>query len=483
MIIILREKYNKLSAPVKAALWFTVCNFVLKGISFISGPLFTRILSSEEYGKYSVFLSYEQIILILATWEIQIGSYQKGIFKYKDNIQEYTSATQLLTNFLTIILFIIIFICQRAFVSLTGMNKFDIIFLFLYLVFRPAYDCWLAQKRKDYNYKPAVMVTLLYSIANVIIPLLALFVFERTANVKFETTLATSALICFFLYLPNANYRKILKKIDKIKDYWNFNITFGAPLVLHSLSFLVLSQSDRIMISKMAGNSQAAFYSVAYSIASVVTIIQNSINQSMVPWQYQKLEEGELEKVKNVFHSLLLIFAIAIIAFLLIIPEAIKILFTSSYYEAIWCIPPITVGIFFMFLYSIFVNVESYYENTQYIMYVSITCAIINVILNYFGIKIFGYIACAYTTLISYILFAIGHYLFMKKVLRKNLIKKNIVNPIIVILVSVGAVVTSIIITILYTQVVIRYLILTIVIIVTLIFKNKILLLFSSIRK
>ena len=82
----IKKRYIDMAAPAKAALWFTMCNFLLKGISFITVPMFTRLLPSEEYGKLSVFTSYEQVILILATWEIQLGAYQKGIFKYTEDI-------------------------------------------------------------------------------------------------------------------------------------------------------------------------------------------------------------------------------------------------------------------------------------------------------------------------------------------------------------------------------------------------------------
>ena len=40
--------YKNLALPLKASLWFTICNFILKAISFITVPLFTRYLSTEE---------------------------------------------------------------------------------------------------------------------------------------------------------------------------------------------------------------------------------------------------------------------------------------------------------------------------------------------------------------------------------------------------------------------------------------------------
>lgn len=104
------NNYNNLSNPVKAAFWFTICNLLLKGISFITVPVFTRLLSETEYGKLSLFISYEQFFLIFSTWEIQNGAYQKGIFKYKNDIKNYTVATLILVNIITVVFFSIVFL-------------------------------------------------------------------------------------------------------------------------------------------------------------------------------------------------------------------------------------------------------------------------------------------------------------------------------------------------------------------------------------
>ena len=55
------NKYKNSSIQVKAALWFTACSILQKGISFVVVPIFTRVLSTKEYGTYSLYLSWLQI--------------------------------------------------------------------------------------------------------------------------------------------------------------------------------------------------------------------------------------------------------------------------------------------------------------------------------------------------------------------------------------------------------------------------------------
>lgn len=453
----IKETYKGLPLPAKASAWFTICNFILKGISFISGPLFTRLLVPEEYGTLSVFISYEQFILILATWEIQLGAYQKGIFKYKDDVNFFTTASQALINILTVGFFLIVFLFHKTVSRFTGMPVTILLLLFVYLLVCPAYYEWLTRKRKAYDYKAGVTLTLLYSIVNVLLPMGALLVFERTANVKFSFTLIGSSVICLFFFVKHMDYWKIPGRWEQTKQYWKYCLVFEGPLVFHSLSYLILAQADRVMIRELIGSRQAAFYSVAHTIAGVVIIFQSSINVSLSPWRYQMLEDKNYGAVKKVTSELLVAFWIMITLFILFVPEMMKIIFPIEYFEAVWCIPPVSSGVFFIFLYSIFVNIEEYYERTTYVVYVSVTCGIINIVLNYCFINIFGYIACAYTTLFSYMLFAAGHYYFMRKTLKMAQVKEDVVNGKVTLMISGLVILCSVLATILYKMPLIRY--------------------------
>ena len=93
----------------------------------------------------------------------------------------------------------------------------------------------------------------------------------------------------------------------------------------------------------------------------------------------------------------------------------------KEYTEAIWCIPPIVMGIYFTFCYGLFSTVEFYYGVTKFIALASTVGAVLNVLLNAMFIPIFGYIAAAYTTLACYVMFTIAHYVIMRKATKENI--------------------------------------------------------------
>lgn len=468
------ERYRGLAPVAKASLWFVFCNLMLKGISFFSAPVFTRLLSDEEYGRLSIFLSFEQLLLILATWEIQLGTYQRGIFKYKNDIEIYTTSTQALINLLTVAFFILVVSFHSIFQKLTGFSFKIMGLLCLYYMVRPAYDCWLIRKRAAYEYKPAVFMTILYSLVNVIVPIGALLLIERTAEIKISATLIASTLICACMFFPHANYLKLYLHRERVKEYWSYTIKFVIPLMLNGLSYLVLGQADRVMIGRMVGDAQAAYYSIAYSLATTVNIVQDAINQVVIPWRYQKMEDRQFDDIRNASNALLIGVGGMILMFILIMPEVIGVLFPQTYYEAVWCIPPISASVYFMFLYSLFVSFETYYEQTKYVMYVSVTCGLLNIVLNYFCIKRFGYVVCAYTTLFSYICFAAGHYYFSHKLIKKREPNAAIFDVKIICVISCVLLVASIGITLIYPYAYIRYGILLVAVGIAFLCRNKI---------
>lgn len=95
---VLKEKYKRMSIPVKASLWYTVCNVINKGIALLSTPIFTRILTEEQYGTFAIFQLWFSILIIFTSLNVFLGGYQKGLILYKNDIKRFTSSQLGLTT-------------------------------------------------------------------------------------------------------------------------------------------------------------------------------------------------------------------------------------------------------------------------------------------------------------------------------------------------------------------------------------------------
>ena len=98
------------------------------------------------------------------------------------------------------------------------------------------------------------------------------------------------------------------------------------------------------------------------------------------------------------------------VGLILISPEILKLLAPSAYWKGIILIPPLVLSNFVIFAYTMYVNIEYYYEKTIVITVNTIIAAGMNIVLNGLYIPKFGYTAAAYTTLFSYaVSFALHH--------------------------------------------------------------------------
>lgn len=413
----LLAKYKGLSAPVKAALWFTLCNIMQKGISMITVPIFTRLLTAEQYGVYSVYNSWYTIIGVFATLNLYYGVFNNGMVKYPDKRDSFTSSMQGLTTTITGIFLIIFMVAQDFWCKVLDLSPLLVYAMFLELFFASAYSFWAARQRFEYKYISLVIVTLLIAVGSPLIGIVAVLLSKHKAEARVLSFVLVQILVGLACYIYN------LKKGKKFfhKEYWKFALAFNIPLIPHYLSQSILQQSDRIMISSMVGTDKAAIYSVAYSVSSLMILITSAINNSFIPYTYNSIKERKFSDLRSYTNSLITLVGAGTFFVVAFGPEVIKIFAPAEYYEAIWIIPPVSAAVYFMFLYPIFGNIEFYFEENKFVAMASILGAVANVILNYIFIKLFGYIAAGYTTLFCYILFSFGHYLFMKKVLKKHL--------------------------------------------------------------
>ena len=373
------EKYRKLPVQVKASLWFIMCNVLLKGISFFTAPMFARLLPTDEYGKLTLFASYEQIILIFATWEVGLSPFQRGLLKYKDSKEVLTSVVIMFGMIATVIVSCFVLIFHKNISNFTEMPLWLLVVLLIYAFLNTAYVSWMTENKLYFKYIHVSVLTVVMTVAQIAFSLMAVLFIDANAEMKMLFTLIPGIIVYVVLVLKRFRPRKLCENKEETKIQLHFLFTFTWPLVIHSLSYLILAQADRIMIGKMVSNSAAGLYGVAYTIASVVIIVQTGVLQVLSPWIYHQMDCRNYDGIKTRMLPILILVSVLYILFMLIAPDVIIYLYPQYYWEGIWCIPPISMGVYFMFMYSLFVAIEECLDQTKYVALVSITCALINV--------------------------------------------------------------------------------------------------------
>ena len=88
------QNYYRMPVQVKASMWYAACNVLQKGMSFVTVPIYIRMLTVSEYGRYVTFLSWKDIVMIFATFNLFYGVYTKYIIDHEKDRDGYTSCMQ-----------------------------------------------------------------------------------------------------------------------------------------------------------------------------------------------------------------------------------------------------------------------------------------------------------------------------------------------------------------------------------------------------
>ena len=380
------NKYNSLSLHFKATLWFFVCSVLQRGISTITTPIFTRLLTTAEYGRFSVFNSWLSIVQIIVTLQLSSGVYAMGIVKFKEEEKVFTSSLQGL-NLVLCVLWTIIYLLFRDFWnSLLTLTTVQMLAMLVMIWSTTAFHFWMANQRNQFKYRHLVIATLIVSILK---PAVGIF-FVLHAEDKVTARILGLALVEVVCYTGFFVAQMVRGKVFYSGKYWKYAILFNLPLIPHYLAGTVLSSSDRIMIERLSTASAVGIYSLAYSISQVMHMVSDSLNKTMVPWLYQRIREKDYSKIGGRVYVSLVLIAIANIILIAFAPEIIRVFAPPQYHEAIYVIPPVAMSVFAQYLYLCFALFEFYFEKRIWTTISTFTSAVINLVLNYIFIPVFA---------------------------------------------------------------------------------------------
>ena len=467
------DKFNKLSPVAKSSFALIFAKFFQRGMSLVSGPIFVRIMPQTEYGIISTFTSWQSVLYIIATLNMAQGVFNNGMIDYKNDREHFTFSIMCLANICTFLLLSIYFVGYRWLNPFIDMPPVLMVVMFLYFFFTPAYNYWMGRQRFEYKYKAITVVMVGSSIISTIIAIVAVLLSrdDQKAIVKVVSTESVSIAIGIVITIYT-----LFKAKGKINtQYWKYALAFNLPLVPHYLSMYILSSSDRIMITRFVGTAQTAIYNVAYTVASIMLIFWNSVDATYAPWIYQHMEKNDIEPIKKRGNQVLVLFGGITIFSSLFAPEIIRILAPQNYYEGIYVVPAVSAGVFFTACYSLYMRIELFLKKTKPIMIATCIAAVLNIVLNYIFIGIFGFVAAGYTTFVCYALLALFHGINLKRIGYGNVYDNKSVLGI-----SLIVTLSSLSITLLYNYSIVRYILIFIMIVVAICKRKAII---SLIRK
>lgn len=404
---------------VKSSIWYTIANVSIRAVAIITTPIYTGMLTTADYGKANTYNSWIDVFNVFACLCV-VYSIGRAKLDFKDKFDEYMSALQGLSSSFGLILLILAFIFREA---LSGWIHYEVplaVGLFAYLCVSPSVEYMMQKTRYEYRYKENILISVITCVGQVALSISLMLLFNDQRYIgKILGVMIPTAIMGIVFYI-----RFIVRgKVFYNREYWIYALKIGLPMIPHGLAMILLAQMDRIMIKDIIGDDQAGLYAFGYSFATLLMIFTNAIGQAWLPWFNETLHAGGRERIRSIQKKLVILGCFLSFCFIVAAPEALMLLAisNSSYWVAKYVVPPVVLGTLAQYFYTNYVNFEIYLKKTPVIAVGSCAAALINYVLNMAFIPRYGYLAAAYTTLASYLVLMLMHYITVRFILREKL--------------------------------------------------------------
>lgn len=412
----------------KAGIFYIVAQLFVRGITFLMTPVFTRLLTQEQFNQYKLFESWLLIfgpVMSLCLWR----SVERAKYDVKDRFNEFVSSVQTL-SYLSITVFFVFFMIFRDQVkqlsSATGLilTDFMLVIAFLYTYAHTSIFYFQRREKQMMRYKASTTFTAATVVPATLLSVLLVVCGRMSGHTDDLLTLRIAGY-----YIPmvigGLGVGVLMlaqgKKAVNLR-YWKYALVFSLPLIPEVLSIQIMNQADKVMVSAMTGSVCGSILALATTVSYIIWILEDSVWNAWLPWMYEKIARGEGKDIRSNWTVLMHAFGAISLALVVFAPEIIMILGGSKYRDAVYLIAPMVTGTLFRFYSYSYTAIQNFHKKTGFVAASTVSVMFLNVILNYIFIKIFGYQAAAYTTAFCYLVLMCVQSFMEKRVTGEELI-------------------------------------------------------------
>jgi len=356
-------------------------------ISYLTTYLVNQNLTPEELGKYSYVFTICNLLFPFLSLSVYCSYLRFDSLYDKQRLKQFVIVSSV---FSTILMFTVIYII---------FGKISYCFFSFIIVF--------SERLYFFRTKEKILI---YNIVNnsqklILLLLVYYYIADLTSGLLMLYTGFSYMLISLLSWLMH-------KKIDELnvnENVFSFNtvLKFSIATSLMTIVAWFSAVSDQVIIEYYFDYASLAPYSVAFRMISMLTLI-SGIFIAYYPLLYYKEMDAKngsvIKNFQNIFVLLLVVFAISICIF----RDEIYTLFgATQYIEHSQYLILLVAGEVFRLIASIMMTYRTYKLQQNYILTCLVVISIFNLLLNMLLIPVYGPIAAAWTTLLTYILYTI----------------------------------------------------------------------------
>ena len=413
------SKYGDLS---KNTLLFTINSFGSKLITFLLVPLYTNVLSTNDYGTADLMTSTAQLLIPLLTLNIQDAVLRFSLDKTK-NPKKIISVCCTINSISMCLLGITLFLL--SYFGILSFGKEYIIFLFFSFAFGGIQNSLQMYMKAIDNVKVLVYSGLASTLFSCVSNLLLLLVFKVGILGYLISNLIGHFVAIFIMFFFGKIYRDVRFTTDTklIKEMF----VYSAPLAINSVAWWINTASDKYIITFFCGAAINGIYSVAYKIPTILSTFQTIFYNA---WSVSAITEFDKDDkdgfIGNIYSLYMCVSTIGCSLILIFNKFLASMLYAKDFYDAWRSVPFLLLGVAFngiaLFEGCLFTAVKK----TKEVSRTTIVGAIVNTIANFILIPLFASSGAAFATMIGYLTVWIVRTISLQKIvhMRVNWMKQ-----------------------------------------------------------
>ena len=376
-----------------------VANSSIKFITFLLMPLYTRVLSTADYGITDTIINLA--VLVVSGYSLCID-WGMNAFFYDEKTEDYQ---QRITTSGTVFCLITAGACLltaclskpiSVFLFKSGEYWFAVSLGFLYAAIKLSYFAFRVSTRMRGQLK-SVAVYSLAELASLLIMNILLILVFKVGYIAILYANVISQIVCGLLY--TWGNRKLVKPKKWDKPLLSRVLKYCVPLTPVVLLTWVNSFIDRYFIGQFHDQGQVGLYGRAFQMVTLLSVLTTSFLSAYPSFAYSNADDEDKRPQYAMVYDALVAILCVLAAFVTIFAKEIFVVMTaSSYREAYIAVGFLSFGHIFYTLGNVMGYGITIQKNGKLYLLVNASGAICNIALNFLLVPKFGYVGAAITT-------------------------------------------------------------------------------------
>lgn len=376
-----------------------------KILSFFLLPLYTGILSTEEYGTFDYIVSLTTFIAPVISVLIS-----ESMFRFLiDTDNDAGKRKEVISESVLIVIIGsgLWIICAGIFFTIFPKSYgFPLILYSLSMVFNWQISAVLrgVGKVKDYT-----IYNLLTSATGLFLNVITIALLGWGLVGLYFSNIVPSVVWGVVYFIRERLWKYISFKSIR-REGMSELLHYSIPLVPNKLSWAIIDVSDRIIVTNTLGAAANGVYSISYKFPNLINTFYSFFYTAWTESSARVLTEGKEETNRfynSVYHSLVRLLSGITLILLACMPFVFRIMIKGEFVHAYNYVPYLMIGIFFSNIAGIYGGAFSAYKDTKTLSYSTVIAAAVNFLINILLIRYIGLYAAAGSTLVANVVSAL----------------------------------------------------------------------------